>query len=297
MENSAHHAFWADARNILRNMRFVHKKTHKIVTSVPTLQNWFLTIHAFQKIWKKLNSTYGFLNCKTRYCNQDPIENFFGQIRSHAVRHTNPTPRQFEYSFITLLVNNMKSLSIIGSNCEIIKDDFMLFSLEECLKTDVANDEPLGIDRNDSICDEPHDLVTDKVVCENSITASLSEHMEDVITTILKKIKYCEQCDNSFKNSEFIVCARQIINMLTKLLKTRAHRRNILKTLLQYFDNWNIDLSWHRCTDHHNDIFKTMVRVIAVKVLTWWCTRKNILIDNEVENTLICELDCSKDIV
>lgn len=40
-----------------------------------------------------------------------------------------------------------------------------------------------------------------------------------------------------------------------------------------------------------------MVRVIAVKVVTWWCTRKNILIYNEVEDILVCELDCGKDIV
>lgn len=60
--------------------------------------------------------------------------------------------------------------------------------------------------------------------------------------------------------------------------------------LLQYFDNCNISIDWHECVEHHDIIFKIMVRAIAVEVLAWWCKRKNILICNEDENA-VCEAD------
>lgn len=160
--DSAHHAFWPDAKNI-RNMRYVDKVTQSIITSVSTLKNWMLTITGFQKIWEALNVQYGFQNFKTRYCNQDPLENFFGQIRSHAVRHTNPIPCQFEHSFITLLVKNMKYTSVTGGNCEIINDDSTFLSLEELLN-DIQNNEI--VTSNNDIQNEPPEMLTDKVVTE-----------------------------------------------------------------------------------------------------------------------------------
>ncbi|XP_071641629.1 uncharacterized protein [Temnothorax longispinosus] len=113
-EESVHHEFWANAKNVLRNMTFIDKVTHKIQKNVPSVKNWLFTIDGFQKIWNILNKKYDFKFFNTRFCNQDPLENLFGQIRSHRVRNVNPTPRQFEDSFITLLVSNMKSFSIKG---------------------------------------------------------------------------------------------------------------------------------------------------------------------------------------
>jgi len=106
--------------------------------SVPSLKNWLFTIDGFEKIWKIIHFKYGFANFKTRYCNQDPLENFFGQVRSHAVRNTNPTLKQFEDFFITLLVSNMKSISIVGGNCEATEDSFMLSSLEKYLEDNLS---------------------------------------------------------------------------------------------------------------------------------------------------------------
>lgn len=294
-KTSAHNAFWTDAKNILRNMHYINKVTQTIITSVLTLKNWLFTIDGFQKIRKTLNIKYGFQNLKTRFCNQDPIENFFGQIRSHAIRHTNPTPCQFEHSFITLLVNNMKYISITGGNCEIIKDDVMFFSLEELLN-DFPNNEMQNVNCNNEIQDEPSEMFSDKIVTEASITAFIPEYLQNVIVVILKEFKYCQQCNDSFNNSNFKVCARQIVCMLSKLLNTTAHRRNILKVLLEYFDDCNINVDWHECIDHHDVIFKTMVHAIAMEVLVKWCNRKNILICNENENTF-CENDYPTDIM
>ncbi|TGZ50610.1 Uncharacterized protein DBV15_11885, partial [Temnothorax longispinosus] len=201
-------------------------------------------------MWKIVHSEFGFQILKTRYCNQNPIENFFGQIRSHAVRNINPTPRQFQDSFITLLLSNMKSVSIIHGNCETAKESFMLFSLEKCLKGDLVNAEVCDVVRNNSDDDKPHEMFSDIVVCEESSLAYFSEHLSEIIVAITKKLNDCEECHESLRNSEFPIVAKQI----------------------------NINVDWHKCMEHHNNIFKTIVRAIAVNILTWWCKQKNNLI-------------------
>lgn len=66
-----------------------------------------------------------------RHLNQDPIENFFGAIRSHGCRNTNPTPEKFEGAFTTLLINNFSSVHTpAGANCE--KDFLPKFICPHC---------------------------------------------------------------------------------------------------------------------------------------------------------------------
>ncbi|XP_026830081.1 uncharacterized protein LOC113563113 [Ooceraea biroi] len=165
-EDSAHHTFWTNTKHVLRKMRYVDKITRESKI-VPSLRNWLITIDGFQKLWKIVNLKYGFNHLKTRYCNQDPIENFFGQIRSHAVRNINPTLSQFQDSFVTLLLSNMKSISIASGNCEVVKDSFMLFSLKKYLEHDVTNIEAYDIDDSNDI-DEPHELFSSTVIREES---------------------------------------------------------------------------------------------------------------------------------
>lgn len=225
-EDSAHHTFWTNAKNVLRSMNYVQKVTHENVASGPTLRNWLFTIDGFEKLWKILHFKYDFTSLKTRYFNQDPIENFFGQIRSHAVRNNNPTPRQFQDSFITLLISNMKSVSIIGGNCETAEDPFMLFSLEEYLKEDLLNAEVCDIRNNDD--NESHEMFSEIIVPEESSVAFLTENLNEIIVAVAKNYKYCEECDASLKNSKFPIVATLIVRRISKLLETRSYR-NILK--------------------------------------------------------------------
>lgn len=274
-DNSAHHSFWTDAKIRLRKMSYVDKITRELI-SVPTLKNWLFTIDGFQKIWNIVRVKHNFRILKSRYCNQDPIENFFGQIRSHAVRNINPTPQQFQDSFKTLLLSN-KSISIIQGNCETADDSYMLLSLEKCLEDNLVNAEVCDVIDNNSD-DESHEMISDMIVREEFSLAELSEHINQIILTLTKEHNYCQECNESLKNNEFIIIAKQIVRRVNKLLETRSYHRNILKVLLQHFDDWNINMNWHYCLDHHHSMFKTMVRVISIKCLTWWCNQKNKLI-------------------
>lgn len=131
--NSKHHKFWSDAIKRLSKMRFVDPKTKQPVKCIPSLKNWIFTIRGFRNIWKIMDNE-GIKFLKTRNINQDPLENFFGMIRSHGRRNINPSCSQFCGSYKTLLINNCTAKKSVGSNCENINDGDLLFSLKQFLE-------------------------------------------------------------------------------------------------------------------------------------------------------------------
>lgn len=81
----------------------------------------------------KLINDYNIKSFWCRHLNQDPLENFFGSIRSHGFRNISPSCAAFEAVFASLLVTNLSSNYSSGANCE---NDFCttLESFEELLK-------------------------------------------------------------------------------------------------------------------------------------------------------------------
>lgn len=277
MESTDHHEFWVRTKNILRNMSYIDKVSREIVKSVPTLVNWLFTIDGFQKLWQTVHEKYDFNKLNTRYINQDPLENFFGQIRSHSARNINPIPRQFEESFFTLLVSNMKSVSVIGGNCEVYNDDSLLFSLEKHLEANI------NVHNYDQ--DEVPELIIEDNVTEESITALLLNSREEIIKSVLKEINNCTDCENNLRNSDFPVYSKQIALIIIKLLKTRSHRRNILRIVLEFFESCNINICCNECIQHN--MCKIIIRVIAVKTIIWWCERKNAIINSDIHMDIL----------
>lgn len=95
---SGHWKFWEEAIVILQSMQLSIK--------IPSIKHWISTIKGFQYLCKKLLSS-GFKFITLRSFNQDPVENFFCQVRSHGMRNTNPTCFNFQCSFKSLFVNNL----------------------------------------------------------------------------------------------------------------------------------------------------------------------------------------------
>ncbi|KAF0683086.1 Uncharacterized protein FWK35_00037708, partial [Aphis craccivora] len=76
--NSVHWDFWRKALIVLQSMQY-ETKTKKVI---PSVVNWIKTIKGLQVLCKRLLND-GFKYVLLRNFNQDPIENFFGSIRSH----------------------------------------------------------------------------------------------------------------------------------------------------------------------------------------------------------------------
>lgn len=93
---------------------------------------------------------------KTRNINQDPLENFFGMIRSHNRRNINPTCSNFESSFKTLLINNLTGKHSIGNNCEEDTNKKILFSLQYFVENsiDTLNSSSTNITEEETVIDD-----------------------------------------------------------------------------------------------------------------------------------------------
>lgn len=105
---------WAEAKRVLSSMNYIKGNSF---TVVPSIKNWIMTIENAEHLINMLSQKYGLTSVWMRHLNQDPVENFFGCVRSHGHRNTSPTCAGFEAAFASLLVNNLTNHST-GSNCE-----------------------------------------------------------------------------------------------------------------------------------------------------------------------------------
>ncbi|KAF5273680.1 hypothetical protein FQA39_LY07370 [Lamprigera yunnana] len=110
-ENSTHFQFWDEAIKILKHINFVHS-AGKLLKPL-YLQNFVKTIYNF-----KVTVSCGFKYLQTRQFNQDPFENFFGQMRQRGGQFVNQTCDAFGPFYKSLLIKNMANKHPSGSNCE-----------------------------------------------------------------------------------------------------------------------------------------------------------------------------------
>lgn len=107
---------WDKALRVLNSMEFEKRKSSDQAKPA-VLQNFILTIQNFKFLRKHLG-VLGFGSFATRAFNQDPLENFFGQVRQHGARNTNPTCSTFSSYYKSLLLNNFSKWHSSSANCE-----------------------------------------------------------------------------------------------------------------------------------------------------------------------------------
>lgn len=113
-KNSPHQTFWNDALVQLQSMKF--KKNESFFVP-PSVKNLIKTIQNFKLLFENLKK-FGFNYMMPRSFNQDPLENFFGQVRQRAYRSTNPTAEAFTPIYKSLLIKNVTSSHSYSANCE-----------------------------------------------------------------------------------------------------------------------------------------------------------------------------------
>ncbi|XP_063900839.1 uncharacterized protein LOC135120464 [Zophobas morio] len=122
--NNYHHSCWLEGKRMFSNMRFEPRKAGD-QAKPPVLQGWYRTLNGFMIIKETLKKL-GYNFFPARAFNQDPLENFFGQLRQYGVRYTNPTCRAFVPFYKSLVMKNFCSYHSRGSNCEQDDDSFMV---------------------------------------------------------------------------------------------------------------------------------------------------------------------------
>lgn len=305
---SRHQEIWSQAKIVLRTMKFVTMKGGH--GTVPTLNNWINTIENIELLREKLFCDYNIKSFWCRHLNQDPLENFFGSIRSHGLRNISPSCAAFEAAFASLLVTNLSSNYSRGSNCE---EDFctMFESFDELFFTKNARSSPGSeIDINDILNEE---IVSD-FECKKKNPKIISQ-LEYVTGYILKKAKSkkifrnCNACKEvlytedpdvnkyikyreyskkkkclQYPSKELTKFFSEIQDMLHHVLRFKSHidnLKNYMKTVLYVTLNTN----FITCDSHKAEIIEFIFEFSCNFFTNNWC---------KITNKLLC--GTSKDV-
>nr|XP_015839915.1 PREDICTED: transposable element P transposase isoform X1 [Tribolium castaneum]XP_015839916.1 PREDICTED: transposable element P transposase isoform X1 [Tribolium castaneum] len=140
--NSSHYRMWLEGKQMFSNMEFLPKNAEDRPRP-KCLMGWQRTLEGFCLIKNSLQKL-GFTHFPARAFNQDPLENFFGQIRQYGVRYTNPTCKAFVPFYKSLLIRNFSSYHSRDSNCE-GDNDGLLVTIRDFL-----SEPPEPVDRDGS---------------------------------------------------------------------------------------------------------------------------------------------------
>lgn len=270
-KNSGHYSFWYDAIKQLQNIKFIDKRTRKPV-STPSLNNWITTIKGFQKLWAIVNKA-GIKSFKTRNCNQDPLENFFGLIRSHNRRNVNPTCSNFESSFKTLLINNLTGKHSVGNNCEKDTNGEVLFSLQNFVEDSIET-----LNTSDTITDTIEEIaqidnISDLLNDDELISNGVYIHIIDKL--FYMQSSNCQLC----KENISLQTIKPVINKAYIIYKNKmpsiCFRTGIRKKFNTIIKD-EVDFSFFKCEEHELDFKDTFIQIILENFsIAQWCSNIN----------------------
>lgn len=188
----------------------------------------------------------------TRAFNQDPLENFFGQVRQHGVRNTNPNCNNFLGYYKSLLINTYIQ-TYTKENCEVDDTSGFLVNLKRLLHL-TSSEENKSRFVLESHIDVPTSLeeMIDNLNVESNIPLSLIRKMT------LTYVKNCETCHanvNALQQNNIYLL--KIVNITYFYLPIISH----LEQFSQYIKNnliEYIDVNFLEC-DHVALLKKTVI--------------------------------------
>lgn len=297
---SPHHKLWMKSLPILKSMKFINKQGKKIM--VPSINSWIRTIEAFQKIYRNVKQL-GVSSLLLRHFNQDPLENFFGAVRSLGQRNNNPNASSFQSAYKTLLINNITSAQSVCMNCQ--KDDFhclqnlrYFFEFGNLNKTD----ENIMLDEDDLFMDEINTdrLITSKDPVDVERCAAIAYCSGWLVkvakTTITKKcltckynlesqsicqfhefIKISEYSDKgwlAYPTREIFDCFCQVENITTLVISRTPQRPNIA-SYIKLIVSTNLDFNFLTCNEHKQNLINFLVNKLVLFCIRNYCKEVN----------------------
>lgn len=291
---SDHSKVWARAKKVLKSMKFIGRGGRE--GSVPSITNWLRTLENIEVLKNKAFNEYNIKSFWMRHLNQDPLENFFGCIRSHGYRNISPTPSGFESAFASLLINNLSSSHSVGSNCE--EDDCKIFqSMDYLLKKEDINEltEINEIDIDDINCEiidfnekksnpkiiSQLSYVTGYVIkqakknvfknCKNcKAILYCNEEEEQEINEYIKIREYSSFKSLAYPSENTTKLFSAIQDVVTYILKRKSDMpriKNYIKTILYTV----IDFSFLTCPDHKSELTDFLFDFSSRFFINNWC--------------------------
>lgn len=289
--NSIHHKTWSEGKNVFRSMKFVTSAGR--VETVPTIDNWVWTLDGIAVLIKKLQNNFEITSVWLRHLNQDPVENFFGAVRSHGCRNNNPTCDQFESAFATLLINNLNSVHTRGKNCE---GDFCdsLYTLiinENCEATSSTctvdlgsileiNFTPIEEKQNDPRIIAPLQYVSGyflkkvKSVIYKNCDRCKVDFSSDCEIEYIKLREYAGKRWLCTPSNDLIITISNMQDIVNYILKESFQKKN-LKEIIKTSMLVLIDFNFIKCSQHKNKTIDYLINIVSRCFIFNYCKSIN----------------------
>lgn len=221
---------WNKGIQFLKNMKFIKKKLHD-KPRPEVLVNFEKTLRGFILLRKRLKDL-GFLSFATREFNQDPLENFFCQIRQHGGRNNNPTCSNFSDYYRSLVIQSCTQSYTRGCNCEPI-DIENLINITTIPST--TTDETVTMHKDDMY-----------IIPEDIILQLFSEvkvlNIKNIIDKVSSAVKICDICCAILNKEQETVLdyVRKITVIIDYFLNNFCHVNNIVKNIKDNIIKYNI---------------------------------------------------------
>lgn len=299
---SDHSTVWSKAKIVLSSMKFINNdgKTQDKQVTVPTINNWLHTINNVEYLIEILFKKYNIKSVWMRHFNQDPLENFFGSIRSHGCRNTNPTVAGFESSFAALLINNLSGQHSPGSNCEEDSCQTVFKSMESLFKNAEKQSMPIvTIDLEDEV-----EYIDFEVKKNNPRILATLQYVTGYLLrkariNVFKNCKKCKDCfydkNNisdflkireykkgksylTYPSNDLVMLFSKIQDIITYYLKKQSIAVNI-KTIIKTLMHVELDFKLFDCENHKSQTIDYMLELSCKFFICNWCRDINKIIN------------------
>ncbi|KAJ2938504.1 hypothetical protein O0L34_g12999 [Tuta absoluta] len=293
---SCHKKVWQESKAVLREMKFVNPKKNAI-ENVPTLKNWVWTLEGIELLLNKLKTDYQITSVWLRHLNQDPIENFFGAIRSHGCRNVNPTPEKFESAFTTLLVNSLSSVHAPGANCEVDPCNALhevIITAKDCNYTDcnLQNIPDITItpleEKNDPRQIAGLQYVSGYFVknARKKVFKGCKKCRDDLISENEPEyLRYREFANKKWlcsPSDSLLRCISELQDIIYNTIKENLEKPN-LRELIKTMIFMCIDFNYISCEKHKDDLIEFLNKISCRFFIYNYCKEINKILCNKRE--------------
>lgn len=213
--------------------------------------------------------------------NQDVLENFFSQIKSHGCANRNPSPAQFEAAFKSLIVCNYTSKHCIGANCH-ENNEGTTYALSQLMNVGEKMKQ-----QNSELMDETECVeAMIPAATENKILLNEKKILKCVRDN--ETIALCEQCANNVDKPEISTFIRDSCQILEKAFMNICHEEKLGEKLTHILEEKYLMSCLPQCTHIQNILSQTIneefIKISCSFINNILCRKIDIESDNHIYN-------------
>lgn len=212
---------------------------------------FIMDIIAVKSIYLEYVETGKLAELATFHQSQDPLESFFGRVRSKCGFNTSPTVEQFKGAYRKILINNEIEASI-HANCKDNLNIYFVSSTQNAIRNhnfiDDQNCEP-QMDVEQIIHFTPNDNLFDAY--EEATICNIASNIEQIIRN--KANFQCDLCLNVLNENDKV-----LIDIMEKHYRPCISTVHLCKVAKKYFNSFRVNIRFN-----YADLIETIQKEIV----------------------------------